>query len=243
MATRIRVSGVSLANLRPAPRSQHKQKRVGRGQGSGYGGTAGRGSNGQKSRSGGSIRPGFEGGQTPITKLFPKRGFVNPNAKIWAPVNLDRIQHWIDQGRLSSSPDKPITARELLLSGCIHDVHDGVKILGDGAQHFKSPIYVVASRASSSAIKTIEDNGGKVVCKYYNELAMRDCVKGRIGRVAAAPTRREDITWYSKHCNRGFISPSTLRSLGDLAFVEERWKLLSKELTAWKKQEFKHEKI
>lgn len=53
------------------------------------------------------------------------------NAKIWAPVNLDRLQHWIDQGRLESSPEKPITARELLLSGCVHDVHDGIKLLGD----------------------------------------------------------------------------------------------------------------
>lgn len=53
------------------------------------------------------------------------------NAKTYAPINLDRIQHWIDQGRLQSTPENPITARELLLSGCIHDVHDGVKLLGD----------------------------------------------------------------------------------------------------------------
>ena len=53
------------------------------------------------------------------------------NTKTYAPVNLDRIQHWIDQGRLVSSPEKPITARELLLSGCVHNVHDGVKILGN----------------------------------------------------------------------------------------------------------------
>ena len=53
------------------------------------------------------------------------------NAKTWAPVNLDRLQHWIDQGRITSSPEQPITARELLLSKCIHNVHDGVKILGD----------------------------------------------------------------------------------------------------------------
>ncbi|KAG6878763.1 hypothetical protein C0993_008062 [Termitomyces sp. T159_Od127] len=95
--------------------------------------------------------------------------------------------------RLSSSPEQPITARELLLSGCIHDVHDGIKILGDGAEHFKTPIYIKASRASKSAIKSIEGNGGKVVCQYYNQLALRDCVKGRTDRTAAAPTRREDI--------------------------------------------------
>lgn len=53
------------------------------------------------------------------------------NQKTYAPINLDRIQHWIDQGRLTSSPDKPITARELLLSGCVHQVHDGIKLLGN----------------------------------------------------------------------------------------------------------------
>jgi ribosomal protein L15 len=124
-----------------------QQKRVGRGQGSGHGGTSGRGHKGQKARSGPGPRLGFEGGQTPITKLFPKRGFVNQcvisllrraalniinrNDKTWAPVNLDRLQQWILQGRLYSSPEKPITARELLRSGCIHNVHDGIKILGD----------------------------------------------------------------------------------------------------------------
>ncbi|KAG6850473.1 hypothetical protein H0H93_012894 [Arthromyces matolae] len=193
MSTQLRAARVTLANLKPAPGSQHKQKRVGRGQGSGYGGTAGRGANGQKSRSGAGIRPGFEGGQTPITKLFPKRGFINQNARIWAPVNLDRIQHWIDKGRLTSSPEKPITARELLLTGCVHDVHDGIKILGDGAQHLKTPVYIKASRASKSAIKAIENTGGKVVCQYYNSMSLRDCVKGRTDRTAAAPTRREDI--------------------------------------------------
>ncbi|KAF8151283.1 ribosomal protein L18e/L15P [Pholiota molesta] len=231
------VARVSLANLKPARGSQHNQKRVGRGQGSGYGRTAGRGMNGQKSRSGPGIRPGFEGGQTPITKLFPKRGFVNQNEKTWAPVNLDRIQHWIDQGRLTSSPENPITARDLLMSGCVHNVHDGIKILGDGSEHFKTPIYVIASRASKSAIEAIEKTGGKIVCKFYNNLALRDCVEGRIDRLSAAPTRREDIIWYGKHQNRGFISPATLKSLDGLPFVEERWKQLSTALGRWKKQQ------
>ena len=122
---------------------------MGRGQGSGRGGTSGKGHKGQKARSGnGKPKPGFEGGQTPLVKLFPKRGFVNAcvrlqlvvrnrdinlynhsNAKEYAPVNLDRIQYWIEQGRLTSSPEKPITARELLLSGCVHDIHDGIKLL------------------------------------------------------------------------------------------------------------------
>ncbi|TFK25019.1 ribosomal protein L15 [Coprinopsis marcescibilis] len=233
MASRVRVT---LANLHPSKGSLHNQKRVGRGQGSGYGGTSGRGHKGQKARTGSSIRAGFEGGQTPLTERFPKRGFVNPNAKTYAPVNLDRIQHWINQGRLSSSPEKPITARELLLSGCIHDAHDGVKILGDGALELKEPIYVVASRASKSAIAAIEQVGGKVVCQYYNALALHDCIKGRTDRTSAAPTRREDIVWYGLHRHRGFMSPATLKSLEGLPFVQERWKQLSAQLGIWRKQ-------
>ncbi|KAF8636735.1 hypothetical protein AX17_003538 [Amanita inopinata Kibby_2008] len=192
-SVQVRAARITLANLNPAPGSQRNPKRVGRGQGSGHGGTAGRGSNGQKSRSGVGLKPSFEGGQTPITKLFPKRGFVNQNAKTWAPVNLDRIQHWIDQGRLSSSPDRPISARELLLSGCVHDVHDGIKILGNGSEHFKESIFITPSRASKGAIAAIERSGGKVVCVYHNPLALRDCIKGRNDRAPAAPTRRQDI--------------------------------------------------
>ncbi|RXW24134.1 hypothetical protein EST38_g1697 [Candolleomyces aberdarensis] len=235
MSSRVRVS---LANLKPSRGSQHNQKRVGRGQGSGYGGTSGRGHKGQKARTGSSLRAGFEGGQTPITKLFPKRGFINQNQKTWAPVNLDRVQHWISQGRLTSSPENPITARELLLSGCVHNVHDGIKLLGDGASEFKTPIYVVASRASKSAISAIEGAGGKVVCKYYNDLALRDCVKGRTDRVSAAPTRREDIVWYGLDRNRGFMSPVTLKKLGDMPFIEERWKTLAQQLGVWRQQNF-----
>ncbi|EAU88424.1 hypothetical protein CC1G_05190 [Coprinopsis cinerea okayama7 len=235
MASRVRTT---LANLQPARGALHNQKRVGRGQGSGYGGTSGRGHKGQKARTGSSIRPGFEGGQTPLTELFPKRGFVNPNAKTYAPVNLDRIQHWIDKGRLASTPERPITARELLLSGCIHNVCDGIKILGDGASELKTPIYVVASRASKSAIEAIEKAGGKIVCKFYNDLALRDCVKGRTDRISAAPTRREDIIWYSAHEHRGFLSHDTLSSLGNLPFVEERWKHLADQLvTRYKREE------
>jgi len=224
----------SLANLTPASKSQHSQKRVGRGQGSGHGGTAGRGHNGQKSRSGnGKPKASFEGGQTPITRKFPKRGFVNQNAKTWAPVNLDRLQHWIDQGRLESSPDKPITAHELLLSGCVHDVHDGIKLLGDGAEQLTTPVHITPSRASKSAIKAVEKLGGTVFCKYYNPLALRDCVKGRTDRRSAAPTRKEDILWYTNWRNRGYLSKE---SIARMPVVEEHWKQLAEEFPIWREQ-------
>jgi len=128
------------------------------------------------------------------------------------------------------------TARDLLLSDCVHNVHNGIKILGDGVERFNTPIYVVVSRASKSAIEAIEKSGGKVVCKYYNALSLQDCVEGRADRVSAAPTRREDIVWYGNHNKRGFMSCRTLKNLRDMPFVEERWKLLSKELGRWEKQ-------
>ncbi|KAG6845035.1 hypothetical protein H0H87_001372 [Tephrocybe sp. NHM501043] len=186
MSTQLRAARVTLANLRPAPGSQHKVSPLMRAQ-----------------------NPSFNHSLYSKNVLEEGKAQVmeEPLDETYAPVNLDRIQHWIDQGRLTSSPESPITARELLLSGCVHDVHDGIKILGDGAQHFKTPIYIKTSRASKSAIKAIESNGGKVVCQFYNPLALRDCVKGRTDRTAAAPTRREDIA-------------------------------LSKQLGAWKHQEF-----
>lgn len=123
------------------------------------------------------------------------------------------------------------------------------------ASELKTPVYIVASRASKSAIEAIEATGGKVVCKYYNELALRDCVKGRTDRVSAAPTTRKDIgapsvttscpqrtdplrrlVWYGLYRNRGFMSSKTLQEVGDLPWVEERWKALSEQLGVWRKQ-------
>ncbi|KAI0340700.1 ribosomal protein L15 [Trametopsis cervina] len=231
-------SRVHLFNLSPARGSQHNQKRLGRGQGSGRGGTSGRGHKGQKARAGnGKPKSGFEGGQTPITKLFPKKGFVNPNAKVYAAVNLDRIQHWVDQGRLQSSPDQPITARELLLSGCIHDAKDGIKLLGDGAEQLKTPIHITPARASKSAIKAVEKLGGTVFCKYYNALALKDCLKGRADRTEAAPVRQTDIVWYTEWKNRGYLSPQALARMPP-TIIDPRWTELSKQLLVYKTQQF-----
>ncbi|OCH95264.1 ribosomal protein L15 [Obba rivulosa] len=237
---RAAVARVHLFNLSPAVNSQHAQKRLGRGQGSGRGGTSGRGTKGQKSRSGnGKPKAGFEGGQTPLRKRIPKRGFFNQTGNTYAPVNLDRIQHWIDMGRLSSSPEKPITARELLLSGCIHNVHDGIKLLGNGADQLKTPIHITPARASQTAIRAVEKLGGTVFCKYYNDLALRDEVKGRTDRLQAAPTLRKDIMWYTNWHNRGYLSPTALRKM---PIVEERWKTISEQLVKYKTQTFEQKK-
>jgi len=229
---------VGLTNLSPLHGSKKRQKRVGRGQASGYGGTSGRGHKGQNARAGNSKRPlSFEGGQTPITKRFPKRGFVNQTARTWAPVNLDRIQHWIDRGLLTSSRENPITARELLLSGCVHNVHDGIKLLGDGAEHLQSTVHIRPSRASRSAIKAIEKLGGSVVCTYYNTLALRDCVHGRTDRVSAAPTRKTDILWYTRWRNRGYLAQTIVK---EMAGKNERLQQLSQTLTKFREQAYEH---
>jgi len=198
---------VTLQSLAPAQGATQQRKRVGRGNGSGTGKTAGKGHKGQKARSGnGKPRRGFEGGQTPIMRRFPKRGFTNQTTKTWQPVNLDRIQEWIIQGRLMSTPEHPITARELLRSGCVHDVHDGIKVLGDGALELTVPIHIQPSRASRLAIEAIERAGGSVVCTYYNALALKDCVQGRTDRKSAEPMKRADILWYSEFRNRGYMA-------------------------------------
>ncbi|KAI0265277.1 ribosomal protein L15 [Gloeopeniophorella convolvens] len=228
---------VHLFNLHPSAGSRHTQKRLGRGRSSGLGKTSGRGHKGQKARSGnGKPKAGFEGGQTTIAKLFPKKGFTNAiNGKTYAPVNLDRIAHWIAQGRLASSPENPITAKELVASGCIHSAHDGVKLLGDGAEHLKVPIHIVPSRASKSAIEAVEKLGGSVFCRYYNRLALYDCVKGRADHVDAAPTRRQDIQWYTEWKNRGYLAPE---SIAKMPVVQERWRQLSEQLSRFKTEEF-----
>ncbi|KAH9028588.1 ribosomal protein L15 [Lactarius pseudohatsudake] len=237
-AARGSATRVHLFSLHPSVGSKQAQRRVGRGRSSGLGKTSGRGHKGQKARSGnGKPKAGFEGGQTTISKLFPKKGFTNSiNGKTYAPVNLDRIAHWVEQGRLVSSPEKPITARELVLSGCIHNAHDGVKLLGDGSERLKVPIHITPSRASKSAIKAVEELGGSVFCRYFNRLALYDCVKGRTDRIDAAPTRRQDIEWYTNWKNRGYLAPE---SIAKMPIVQERWRELSGQLTRFKTEEFK----
>jgi large subunit ribosomal protein L15 len=123
-----------------------------------------------------------------------------------------------------------------------------------GAEHLKIPIHITPSRASHSAIRTVEKLGGSVVCRYYNPLSLRDCIKGRTDRFAAAPTRREDIgqaasftvlgprlilfsiVWYTNKNNRGYLAPSVVQQISHLPFVDKRWKVLSNQLSGWKRE-------
>ncbi len=130
--------------------------RVGRGIGSGKGKTGGRGVKGQKSRSGVAIN-GFEGGQMPIYRRLPKRGFKNPFAKEFAVVNLDTIQKAVDAGKLNA---EDISIASLQAAGIVGKTLDGVRLLARGA--ITSKINVTVNSASKAAVAAVEKAGGKV---------------------------------------------------------------------------------
>ena len=135
------------------------RKRVGRGIGSGTGKTSGSGHKGQKARSGVSIN-GFEGGQMPIHRRLPKRGFTNIFRKKYVEVNLGRLQAAIDSGRLDA--DKPVDAAALVGAGVISKARDGVRILAKGELTAKK-IEIHAAGASKAAVAAVEAAGGKIV--------------------------------------------------------------------------------
>ncbi len=140
-----------LNDLRPAPGATHRKKRVGRGPGSGRGTTAGRGMNGQKSRTSGGVRLGFEGGQTPLHRRLPqRRGFRNINRKEYAIVNLDDLERF-DAGT-------EVTAELLVSSGVVKDVKDGIKLLGDG--EITKALTVRVHKFSRSAEEKVKAAGG-----------------------------------------------------------------------------------
>lgn len=136
--------------------ARKSRKRVARGIGSGSGKTGGRGQKGQKSRSGVAVN-GFEGGQMPIYRRLPKRGFKNPFAKVFAVVNLDTIQKAVDAGKLNASE---ITVEALCNAGLISKKLDGVRLLARGA--ITSNVNISVNSASKSAVAAVEKVGGKV---------------------------------------------------------------------------------
>lgn len=119
------------------------------------------------------------------------------------------MQDWIERGRLDTT--QPITARELLESGCIHSFGDGVKLLGTGADRLQSPVHLVVSRASASAMDAIEAKGGSILCKYYTSNTLRALVKphkyeGRLPPRDADPVSKRELVWYSNSAHRGYLA-------------------------------------
>ncbi|SFQ18579.1 50S ribosomal protein L15 [Salibacterium halotolerans] len=142
---------MKLHELKPSHGPNKSRKRVGRGQSSGKGNTAGRGEHGQNSRSGGGVRPGFEGGQNPIYKRLPKRGFTNPTRKEFAIVNVDELNRF--------ETGTEVTPELLIETGVVKNAGSGIKILGNGS--VDKELTVKANKFSASAAKAIEAAGGK----------------------------------------------------------------------------------
>ena len=141
---------MELGNLQPATKTKSK-KRVGRGMGSGLGKTSGRGQKGQKSRTGGGVRRGFEGGQTPLYRRLPKRGFKNKFAKTYTEVTLTM---------LNQSKATEVTAETLLAEGIIGKINDGIVVLATG--NLDKKLTVKAKRFTKAAAEKIEAAGGKI---------------------------------------------------------------------------------
>ncbi|ETN45133.1 ribosomal protein L15 [Cyphellophora europaea CBS 101466] len=159
-----------LSDLRDIPASYNKKIRRGRGPSSNKGQKSGRGHKGQKQK--GKAPADFAGGQTPDHIVHGHFGFKNTvHGTEMSGINLDTIQEWINQGRLN--PEQPITLRELCASRALHGIKDGVKLLGRGREALTTPIHLVVSRASKSAIAAVEALGGTVTTRFYTPLSIR----------------------------------------------------------------------
>lgn len=142
---------MNLHEMKPAVGARKSRKRIGRGIGSGFGKTSGKGHKGQNARTGGGTRLGFEGGQTPLFQRLPKRGFTNVNRKEYAVVNLDKL-NLFDEGT-------EVTPELLLESGVLSKAKSGIKILGNGTLEKK--LTVKAHKFSAAAKEAIEKAGGQ----------------------------------------------------------------------------------
>ncbi|KAL8832766.1 MAG: hypothetical protein Q9170_004764 [Blastenia crenularia] len=212
-----------LSGLSDNSGAYHKKIRRGRGPSSGKGKTSGRGQKGQKAH--GKVPRGFNGGQTPDEVVHGIRGFENQFSVDMKPLNLVKVQSWVEQGRLD--PSKPITVRELVKSRCIHGVQDGVKLLAKGSEKITSPLNIIVSRASASAIAAIEAAGGSVTTRYYTPFAIKRITHGETDPIHSLqsridvggqsetsaypkrlpdPTGRKDIEYYRDPAHRGYLS-------------------------------------
>ncbi|KAK2001403.1 ribosomal protein L15 [Colletotrichum falcatum] len=217
-----------LASLSDNRGAYNKRIRLGRGASSGKGKTSGRGHKGQGQH--GHVKPWFQGGQTPLIVQRGTKGFDNKRAPRMSKLNLDKLQQWIDAGRID--PTKQITVKEIIESGLVGTVKDGIKLLGRGKQDLRQPIDIMVSRASASAIEAVEASGGKILTRFYTKQSIRRILRGEsentdkplpvgkeyVSSVLAQsrangfkyrlpdPTSREDIEYYRDPAHRGYLS-------------------------------------
>ena len=174
---------MKLNELSDNPGAHSAPKRVGRGTGSGTGKTSGRGHKGQKSRSGVALK-GFEGGQMPIHRRMPKRGFNNIFAKRYVAINLDRLQGAIDAKALD--PKQPIDAAALKAAGVIKNPRDGVRLLARG--ELKSKITISVAGASKKAAEAVEKAGGQITVVAARAAAQEAAAEKAAAQQAGAET-------------------------------------------------------
>lgn len=179
---------MKLNELSDNPGATRSRKRIGRGIGSGTGKTAGKGHKGQKARSGVAIK-GFEGGQMPLYRRLPKRGFNNIFRKRYAEVGLGRLQAAVDAGRIDAK--KPVDAEAMVAAGLFKSSRDGVRLLGNG--ELTSKLEIVVAGATKSAVAAVEKAGGKVtqLDAKGDRKSEGEGKKGKAGK-AAKPAAEEE---------------------------------------------------
>jgi large subunit ribosomal protein L15 len=173
-----------LNEIRDNPGARKVRVRIGRGIGSGVGKTGGRGGKGQTARSGVRLG-GFEGGQMPLHRRLPKRGFNKLNRKVWNEVNLGRLQEAVDAGRLDAK--KPVDVAALLAAGLVRRPLDGVRILGEG--DLKAALNLTVNHATTSARAAIEKAGGSVSVIEKKVLAADEAKSKKSAAKKAARSR------------------------------------------------------
>ncbi|CAN3355356.1 large ribosomal subunit protein uL15m [Diutina catenulata] len=199
-----------MSQLSPNEGSTFTYKRLGRGPAS-KGGKSGRGQKGQKAR--GKVPHWLEGGQTPYYKRFPIVGFSRAHRRELNDINLERIQEFWDAGRIPLAAGETLTIRVMRECGLLTgSLADGVKILGVGKENYNVPLKIEANRASEPAIAAIEAAGGSFTAQYFTKLSLQAHVfperyelkKGYVP-MAARPTHRRDIEYYTNPDKRGYL--------------------------------------
>ena len=177
---------MKLNQLRDNPGANKDKTRVGRGIGSGKGKTSGRGVKGQKARKSGNVRAGFEGGQNPLYRRLPMRGFNNANfTTTYATVNVGTLQKMVEDGRLDAS--KPVTIESIIASGLTKKAYDGLKVLGNG--ELKTKLTITAAACSGSAADKVKAAGGSLTVIEKKE---------NIGRYLPKAERTEAVSQKAK---------------------------------------------
>lgn len=217
------IQPLRLNDIRDNAGARKKEVRVGRGRGSGCGKTSGRGQKGQRARN--SVPLGFEGGQTPLQKRLPKRNRFDPFERVLQPISLAQIQRFIDTGRLD--PTEEITMRELFRSKCIKHVKDG-SILVPWAGEVMEGLRIQVTETTPAAARQVVERGGIVTLAWYNRLGLRALMKPEKWTEKGLPLprwARPKPKMEHRYPDRiGYLPVRVLKSLEDVAELEEGWK-------------------